>query len=50
MFAGEVARLAALRAGGVAEGDFAAAGGVEVGEGGGAVAVGGDGLLVDMVD
>lgn len=50
VFAGEVARLAALGAGGVAEGDFAAVGGVEVGEGGGAVAVGGDGLCVDVVD
>lgn len=50
VFAREVAGLAGLGAGGVAEGDFAAVGGVEVGEGGGAVAVGGDGFGVDVVD
>lgn len=50
MFAGEVTRLAGLGGGGIARGCFAAGGGVEVGEGAGAVAVGGDGFGVDVVD
>lgn len=49
-FAGEVADLAGLRLGGVAGGLFAALVGVEVGARRGAVAVGGDGLVVDVVD
>jgi hypothetical protein len=50
VFAGEVAHLAGLRCGWVAGGPFAADVRVEMREGGGAVAVGGDGLVVDVVD
>lgn len=50
VFAGQVAHLACLRLGRVAGGDLAAEEGVEVGEGAGAGAVGGDGLVVDVVD
>ncbi len=46
----EVADLAGCRFGGVAGGHFAALVGVEMGEGGGAVSGGGDGLVVDVVD
>lgn len=50
VLAGQVADLARLRARGVAGGHLAALEGVEVREGPGAVAVGGDGLVVDVVD
>ena len=50
VFAGEVADLAGLGLGGIAGGHFTADVGVEVGEGGGAVSGGGDGLVVDVVD
>ena len=50
MLAGQIPSLAGLRRRGVAWGRFAACSGVEVGAGAGAVAVGGNGFLVDMID
>lgn len=50
VLAAEVAHLAGLGGGWVTRGLFAADVGVEVGERGGAVSVGGDGLVVDVID
>ncbi len=49
VFAREVADLAGLRSGGIAGRYFAADVGVEMSEGGGAVSVGWDGLVVEVV-
>lgn len=49
VLAGQIADLACLRHGWVAWGHLAADVGVLVGEGAGAVAVGGDGLVMDVV-
>ena len=50
VFACKITDLACLGLGGVARGFFAALVGVQVGEGAGAVAVGGNGGVVDVVD
>jgi len=49
MLAGQIAHLACLRLGRVAGRHLAADVGVKMGKGAGAVAVGGDGLVVDVV-